>query len=271
MALDIVKVDSVREAAATIAASGDAYFLAGGTILARVANTGGFPVRTMVLSDGLGLDAIAVDGDTIEIGAAATMTRIAAEPRLAFLRPVAESIGGPAIRNMATVGGNLFARYPYGDFAVALLALDAEVTIEDAEKTRTTGLDDFLASAPAGGIVRALRFKLPPDGAFRFTKVVRKHPHGASVLSIAAVLPETGGKVSNARVAYGAMSERPMRAKAVEGALEGRALDAQTLENALKVATDGCQPQTDPQATDWYRMTVLPVHLKRLLSGEGRF
>ena len=71
-----------------------------------------------------------------EIGAAVTMARIAAEPKLAFLKPVAESIGGPAIRNMATVGGNLFARYPYGDFAVALLALDADVVIEDGTTER---------------------------------------------------------------------------------------------------------------------------------------
>ena len=63
-----------------------------------------------------------------EIGAAATMASIVAHADLQFLRPVASSIGGPAVRAMATVGGNLFAPYPYGDFAVALLALGAEVT-----------------------------------------------------------------------------------------------------------------------------------------------
>ena len=93
----------------------------------RVANTGGFPVRTMVLADGLGLDA---HHHRRRYGRdrqpPSPWPRIAAEPKLAFLKPVAKSIGGPAIRNMATVGGNLFARYPYGDFAVALLALDAE-------------------------------------------------------------------------------------------------------------------------------------------------
>ena len=43
------------------------------------------------------------------------------------LAKAARAVGGPAIRNMATVGGNLFAPAPYGDFAVALLALDATV------------------------------------------------------------------------------------------------------------------------------------------------
>jgi len=119
-------------------------------------------------------------------------------------------------------------------------------------------------------VVRALRFNAPPAGTFRFTKVVRKHPHGASVLSIAAVLPETAVKIAGARVAYGAMAETPIRATAVEAALEGRALDANAIEAACKVATDGCAPEDDPQASAWYRQAVLPVHLRRLLSGEGR-
>ena len=51
------------------------------------------------------------------------MAAIARHPDLAALARAARAVGGPAIRNMATVGGNLFAPTPYGDFAVALLAL----------------------------------------------------------------------------------------------------------------------------------------------------
>jgi len=271
VALDIVKVGSVREAVALLATGSGTHFLAGGTILVRVANTGGFPVRKMILSDGLGLDAIDAGGDTVELGAAVTMAEVTAEPKLAYLKPVADSIGGPAVRNMATVGGNLFARYPYGDFAVALLALGAEVVTETAEGESTGDLEVFLSTRrSAGVVVRALRFKAPAEGAFRFAKVTRKHPHGASVLSIAAVLPERDGKIAGAHVAYGAMAETPIRATAVEAALEGRTLDADAIDAACKVATDGCAPEDDPQASAWYRQAVLPVHLRRLLSGEGR-
>lgn len=270
MALDIVKAESVREAASLIAAGDGAHLLAGGTILVRVANTGGFPVKTMVLADGLGLDAIAFDGDTVELGSGVTMAKIAAEPKLAYLAPVAESIGGPAVRNMATVGGNLFARYPYGDLAVALLALGAEVTIETADGAKTMALEAFLPDPRGhGGVVRSLTFKAPAAGAFRFTKAIRKHPHGASVLAIAALLPETDGVLTGVRIAYGAMAPRPMRATAVEAALEGKPLDAGTIEAALAVATEGCAPETDPQSSAWYRNAVLPVHLRRLLA-EGR-
>jgi CO/xanthine dehydrogenase FAD-binding subunit len=197
------------------------------------------------------------------------MARVAADPRLAFLRSVAESIGGPAVRAMATVGGNLFAPYPYGDFAVALLALGADVTVETLAGTETVDLEAFLTNRKDGaqqGVVRSVGFPLPPAGAFRFAKVIRRKPHGASVLSIAAVLPMVGRKASGVRVAYGAMALKAMRARAVEKALEGAALDDAAIAAAVAVAAEGCTPLSDPQASDWYRLAVLPVHLKRLLS-----
>ena len=40
-----------------------------------------------------------------------------------------------------------------------------------------------------------------------------------------------------------------------------------TINGAVRVATEGCAPLSDPQASDWYRLNVLPVHLARLLRG----
>ncbi|TIW84920.1 MAG: xanthine dehydrogenase family protein subunit M, partial [Mesorhizobium sp.] len=113
------------------------------------------------------------------------------------------------IRNMATVGGNLFAPAPYGDFAVALLALDATVSTEEGE----TPIETFLANRDGSrAIVTSVGFTLPPRGGFRFLKVSRVKPKGISVLSIAAVLQQApDGTVSSARIALGCMADRPMR------------------------------------------------------------
>ena len=265
MGLEIVRVDSVRAAAAILAGETGARFLGGGTLAVRDVNYGDGSIAKLVLPEGLGLDRIDVVGNEVTLGAAVTMAKIAAHPRLGFLAPVAGSIGGPAVRAMATVGGNLFAPTPFGDFTVALLALGANVIIETPDKTETVDLEAFLANQPARTIVRSVAFTAPPAGAFRFAKVIRRKPHGASVLSIAAVLPMADRKVTGGRIAYGAMAPKPMRARAVEKALEGKPLDAATIAAAVKVATVGCKPLTDPQASEWYRMAVLPVHLQRLL------
>jgi CO/xanthine dehydrogenase FAD-binding subunit len=272
MSLEIIRVDSAKKAAALLANDAGARFIGGGTLAVRAVNYGDGSIRKLVLPDGLGLDEISVEGDRVTLGAAVTMAKVAADARLAFLKAVAESIGGPAVRAMATVGGNLFAPYPYGDFAVALLALGAEVTIETPSGRQTIDLEEFLTKRGnvPGGVVVSLSFRHPPAGAFRFAKVARRKPHGASVLSIAAMLPLANRKVGQSRVAYGAMAPAPIRARAVEKALEGKILDKTAIEAAVKAATDGCAPLTDPQASDWYRLSVLPVHLRRLLSGEEK-
>jgi len=270
MPLDLVRVDSVRRAAEVLAADPEARFLAGGTILMRLVNGNTGTLRQLVLSDGLGLDRIEIADRRATIGAGVTMADVLAKPELAFLRPVAESIGGPAIRNMATVGGNLFARSPYGDFAVALLALGATVTVENALGAESVALDVLLSGRTRREprIVTAIAFELPGPGVFRFAKVIRRKPHGAAVLAIAAALPQIDRRLENVRVAYGAMAPTPIRVPAVERALEGRALDSAATDAAAKVAAEGCDPQSDPFASDWYRRNIVSVHLRRLLGAQ---
>ena len=268
MTLQVVRVESVTDAARMLAAEAGARFVGGGTLVVRAWNSGDVSIEKLVLCDGLGLDTIAVTRGRVEMGAAVTMAKVARHSDLGFLAPVAHEIGGPAVRAMATIGGNLFAPSPYGDFAVALLALGAQVTVEGPDACVTLGLEEFLAARDAqSGIVRSVAFALPPAGSFRFAKVMRRHPHGASVLCIAATLPLIDGRVTGARVAYGAMAPTAIRARAVEKALEGKALDDATISAAAAVSAEGCAPESDAFASDWYRLNVLPVHLARLLQG----
>jgi xanthine dehydrogenase small subunit len=180
-------------------------------------------------------------------------------------------IGGPAVRSMATVGGNLFAPTPYGDFTAALLALDAAVSIQGGYSPRETPLEELLAGRQRGpgGLVASVSLNRPASaGAFRFVKVSRTRLKGVALITIAAHLPLSGERVSGARVAYGAMAPTPIRVRAVERALEGRTLDEAGIEPALAVATEGTAPATDPIATEWYRREIAPVHLRRLLLGR---
>lgn len=269
MPLELVRPGSVGEAAKVLAGDAGSRFLGGGTLVVRDYSSGDVSIRRLVLSEGLGLDTISIENGRAAIGAAVTMSTVGAHPVLSFLAPVANEIGGPAVRAMATIGGNLFARPPYGDFAVALLALDADVVIEDDRVRTTLRLEDFLAerSRYTTAVVTGVSFTLPAERTFRFVKVARRHPHGASVLSIAALLPQVGGRIRGARIAYGAMAPTGIRAKAVEKALEGKELDAAAIADAVAVAGEGTSPATDAFATDWYRRSVLPVHLARLLKG----
>ena len=149
-------------------------------------------------------------GARIELGAGVTMAMVLNNRDLAYLHAAARAMGGPAIRQMATIGGNLFAQTPYGDFAVALLALDAQVMVQSGYgSARAIALDEFLSARERGvsGLVAGVQFARPQNAAdFRFRKVSRVKPKGLSVMSIAAHLPNAGGRISQPRIAYGAMA-----------------------------------------------------------------
>ena len=100
------------EAAAALSADRGARYLGGGTLVMRALNEGDISISTVVRASDHALTRIDAAGPRVAIGAGVTFARILAERDLAFLHAPARSIGGPAVRNMGTVGGNLFAPLP---------------------------------------------------------------------------------------------------------------------------------------------------------------
>jgi xanthine dehydrogenase small subunit len=261
----------LADAARALSTERGARFLAGGTLVMRAVNEADPAIETVLRTTDPSFLHIAASSGRIELAAGVTMAAVLAERELGFLHAVARAVGGPAVREAATVGGNLFAPSPYGDFATALLALDASVTFAGGFGHRELGLDEFLTRRDrVTTLVSSVAFKRPTPDALRFSKVTRVHPKGVSVLSIAAQLPLAGGRVAGARIAYGGMARTPVRAKAVERALEGRSLDPTGIASALAVAADGTSPTDDAIASAWWRREILPVYLRRLLLGAGQ-
>lgn len=262
---------SAGEAAAALTSDRGARYLGGGTLVMRALNEGEVSIPTIVRASDRALGRIDTAGPRVTIGASVTFARILAERDLAFLHAPARSIGGPAVRNMGTVGGNLFAPVPYGDFTVALLALDATVAVQGGFGTRDMGLEEFLQSRDrqAGTLVLSVTCQKPASGdAFRYRKVARIRPKGGAVVTLAAHLPLSGGRLAGPRIALGSMAPTPIRARAAERALDGRPLDASAIAAAAAAAMEGTSPADNALASAWYRREVVGVHLSRLLSGQ---
>jgi CO/xanthine dehydrogenase FAD-binding subunit len=264
MAVTVESFASITEAQRALGA-GDVY-LGGGTLVMRDLNAGLVQGRVLRSTDPA-LAQIRAQGDGFEIGAAVTMAAIAAHPDLAFLHPVVRAVGGPQIRNMATIGGNLFAAHPYGDLAAALLALGARVVMAGGMQRP---IEDLLRDRARAGLVAAVQVPRPRDArAFGFHKVSRVKPKGVSVMSFAAHLPRDGGRLRGVRIACVGLGPMPLRAASAERALEGGTLDAAAIARAAQLATDGLDPPTDALASSWYRREVAGVHLRRLLERMG--
>jgi CO/xanthine dehydrogenase FAD-binding subunit len=271
MPVTVKTFTTTNEAAAALSSDRTARYLGGGTLVMRALNEGDISISTIIRADDQALSRIDASGPRVTLGAAVTFARILAERDLAFLHAPARSIGGPAVRNMGTVGGNLFAPNPYGDFAAALLALDATVAVQGGFGTRDLPIEEFLQARgrQAGTLVLSVSCTRPTSAdAFRYRKIARINPKGGSVITLAAHLPISGGRIAGARIALGSMAPVQIRARAAERALEGRPLDATAISAAAAAATEGTSPSDNALGSAWYRREIVGVHLRRLLSGQ---
>lgn len=224
------------------------------------------------------------DGELV-LGAGVTYTDCLTDPLIRghapILTQVAERFASPAIRNVATLGGNVANASPAGDGVAALWALDARVE----------------ALTPAGRLVRPIeavvrgpgRLGVPPGSvliAFRvpvrgggegsaFYKLVNRawpeHPMAISVASVAVRLRlDAAGRVALARVVLGAVAPTPVRAPAAEAALIAERPTPPRIEAAARAAVETAQPIGDLRASAGYRHEVLPALVATALTAALR-
>jgi len=228
-----------------------------------------FPERVMGLRHA-GLNTIRQDGDTLAIGACTTMSQVLAWDAVPALQEAAHNVAGWSIRNMGTVGGNLFAPPPAGDMAVMLLALDAEVKLACSGGERTVLLKDFYTgfmttALMPGELVTEINVR-KPAGETVYMKFGRKKANTPSVVTVAAHLMLAGDTVQDARIALSAVGPHPFRSTKAEAALVGSALDEETIAQAAALAAEESDPIADAIASEWYRRKMVSVIVSRALA-----
>ena len=261
---------SVQDALGLLERHGpDLLVMAGGTVAMPLINEGlSLPPFVMGLRR-LGIDHISRDGDTLRIGATATLTNLLNQPHVAILREAAGSTASWSIRNMGTVGGNLFTPPPGGDIAVALLALDASVALVSSRGERVLPLADFYTGFMTNQLAAdelLIGIVVPiPDDATAFVKFGRKAANTPAVVTVATRLAWDGDRVADVRIALGAAGPHPIRARAAERSLVGSSLDGDAIASAARAAAQECEPFTDAIATGWYRRRMVELFVGRAL------
>jgi carbon-monoxide dehydrogenase medium subunit len=244
---DYVVPVSVSEALQALAsAPGLAVPLAGGTDLLLDLDQGRHaPAHTLVdLTAVAEMIALERRGEDIFIGAAVPLSRIAGDPLvLAHAEALAEAcnlIGGPQVRNVATLGGNVAHALPAADGTIALLALDAVAEIASLSGSRRMHLVELFAGAGKStlkvGLELIVGFHLrvwrEPLGSC-FNRIMRPQGVALPIINVAACLERRGDFVNAARIAIGPGGQTPWRAREAEDALIGTKFSVETLDRAL--------------------------------------
>jgi len=267
--------DTLSEALSVLERAGDnGRVLVGGTdLLIGVRRQ---PLSPLVLVDVKGATdlppAIEVHDDGVRVGPTATMSALVATDEVQQWFPAlvaaANVVGSVAIRNRATLVGNICNASPACDTAPALLVHDATVTIRSSAGERQVPIDEFFlgpgqtACGPAE-LVTAIDIPRPPAGhRSAFQRLTRRRGVDLATVSAAAGLTADG----LATIALGAVAPTPVKAVA-SGPID--ATDQAAVRTLAEQLTDIATPISDVRASEEYRRAMTIVLTERAITAAA--
>jgi CO/xanthine dehydrogenase FAD-binding subunit len=254
MASEVLMPSSPSEAVSLFGDGAATTVIGGGTVVMPDITYGRLAPDRVLLLTNAGLDTVAVDGDTITVGAT---TRVDAliELGIAGLAACAGNVADGEIRSQATVGGNICVgqglEAPRGDLQGALLALDATVRSTGSNGEKTDSLEEFLPHRH-GRLVLDVSFTRPAASAFAALEY--PHTHEYTVLAVSGAR-STDGTI---RLAATGVAGPGARLRSAEASASDPAAAGAAAVGDVTFADDAL-------ASAWYREQTLPVLVRRVL------
>jgi carbon-monoxide dehydrogenase small subunit/xanthine dehydrogenase small subunit len=258
---------------------------AGGTDLMVPGRGEAIPECILNILDIPDLQGIFEQEDLLEIRAGTSIAEVAknavVRERFPALAEAALSFGAPAIRNRATIGGNLAGASTAADLPPALLVLGASVVLESVRGARSIPLEKFVASyrktVLAGDELltkvlipfRTEREETQVSRKFQFfRKVGSRSALTISRVTVAASLEtDVKGHIVHARIAVGSAAPTVRLLERTARFLLGCRADAATRREACRRAAEEVAPRSTPEYKRWVVKQLLGDFLERLPGG----
>ena len=275
---------SVEDALQTlISIPGDAKLIGGGTDLLLDLQQGRHdPVHTLIdITEIPELCTLEIRAGELFIGAGVPHRKIVhsqlVQAHAQALTEACGLIGGPQVRNTATLGGNVAHALPAADGTIALMALNAEVEIAGISGPRRAPLADIFLSPGKNNLEDELlvgfylSMKKPGD-ASAFNRVMRPQGVAIAILNLGVWLHRDGDTIADLRIAVGPSGPVPRRMTQAEDDLRGNPPTAEFIAKAFESILDQASFRTSRhRATSAYRQHVVGVLLEEtLLAAFGR-
>ncbi len=274
-AFSYVRATSVADAVRLLTEHGDdAKLLAGGhSILPAMYLRLAKPATLIYIGSVPELNSIALDGDTLVIGAATPHRAIERSVLIAehcpLLASVVPHIGDVQVRARGTIGGSLAHADPAGDWPAAILALGADLTVVGPTGQRTIPAGaffrDILTTALASNEVLTSIRITDPGRAGAYEKM-HNPASGYAIVGVAVAARVAQGVVQQIGIGITGAAAVPSRAAAAEQVLIGTAPTAASIAAAGARAAEGLTCLGDIHATPTYRQHMVSVLTQRALT-----
>jgi CO/xanthine dehydrogenase FAD-binding subunit len=269
---------TTAEACDLLAAHGaEARVLAGGTdLLLQMRRRETVPSYVIGLK---GVDDLAYvreqpDG-TLAIGAMTTIQTIVTSPlireKYGIVAEAAAGIGGPELRNVATIGGNLAGALPCADFPPALIALGARAKFKSRQGERVVPVEDMFpkfgatVARPDELLTEIQLPSVPSLSAGTYLKFHDRQSMDLTTVGVSAVVTwdQANNVFRDVKIGLASSAPIPMRARKAEAVLRGRACTEDALEAAAVAVCEEADPRSSWRATREFRFELLRGLTKR--------
>ncbi len=216
-------------------------------------------------------------GKGLTIGATVSCAKLCAHPDVKSAYPglvdAASIIGGSAIQERATLGGNLCNAAPSGDSIPAMIVLGAVCTIVGPGGTRTLPVEDICIN-PGQTVLQKgellVSIHLPHQPANAGAAYIRFTPRREMDIAVAGAgawvaLSDDHQSILDARIALSAVAPIPLLVKQAGALLVGCKPDEASITKAAEAAQVLAHPISDMRGSTAQRRHLVNVLVKRAL------
>lgn len=263
-----LRPQNLTEALQMRRAHGAVPFMGGTDLMVRYRSPAGalpqFPWPVLYLNHLPELRGIEVEDSVLSIGAGVTLTEIEEEPLVPeLLRRAAAGMAAPALRNIATLSGNVCNASPAGDALCTLYALEASVELTSERESRLLPVEEFITGPGRSDlrddeILTRIEIPLQTWSLVSWRKVGTRRANALSKLSFSALALIRSGRITEVRSAFGAVGPTVVRSKASEARLAGASAEelASLRTDILRDYDALIQPIDDQRSSAAYRKQV---------------
>jgi carbon-monoxide dehydrogenase medium subunit len=210
-----------------------------------------------------------IRGNVLSLGACLTVDYISRSSSIhksiPSLSMASVQLGSPAVRNQATIGGNLVNASPAADLVPPLIAQGATAHTVSSRGHRSLLVEELSIDGNKTILFPdevLTRISIPILEGFEgsaYEKLGLREALTISVASVAVRLRRNGdkGTIGKTRIVLGSVAPRVIRVPQAEDFLAGKPFKRKIVEHAAHIASRECQPISDLRATADYRRSVI--------------
>jgi xanthine dehydrogenase FAD-binding subunit len=276
----LYEAKSVRHAVELMQAHPSAILIAGGSdvlIKMREGKLAGAELISLYKLDELREVTMDADG-SLRIGPMTSFSHATKSPLLQQYMPAlgesADTVGGPQLRNIGTLGGNICNGVTSADTASTQLAYDAMLEITGKDGMRKISIHDFYKGvgkvdlAPGELLTGILIPKESYENCYGYyMKYAMRNAMDIATIgcSVNVVLSADKKTMQRVRISFGVAGPVPMRARTAEAAINGQPVNEATIELIGNAVLGDVNPRTSWRASADFRKQIISETARRSL------